>query len=155
MPARTRVQLPLDHAAAVKRVKRCLFELVGPPTVDVDDSGAAPFGRVSARTEEWVWLWAFELLVEVDLRPLPDSAGTEAIVSAGAIDADAIGDLFEYLRPHGVGFVKLVSKEGLRPLLEPRASTQLVKKVSAALTAEVDIWASMRRRQESTSSDRA
>lgn len=142
MPARTRVQLPLDHAAAVKRVERCLFELAGPPTVD----DRAPFGCVSARTEEWVWLWVFELLVEVDLRPLPHSAGTEAIVSADAIDANLDEPLFE--------LGQLLSPRGLiENALRPRASRQLVTKVSAALTAEVDIWASMRRRQESTSSD--
>jgi hypothetical protein len=95
----------------------------------VDDR--APFGCVSARTrrEAWeLWPWAFGLLVKVDLRPSRDSAATEAIVSADAIDAGAIGELFE-----------------------SSASARLVKKVSAALTEPAenfDIWASMRRRRE-------
>jgi hypothetical protein len=146
MPARTLVQLPVDHAAAVKRVTRCLVQLVGEPTVD----DRPPFGCVSARTEAWLLSpWAFELLVVVDLRPRLNPTGTEAIVSADAIYEDTISELFGWV--HFRGLVK----SALVPLLEPRASARLVNKVSAALTAEVDIWAAMRRQRQSASSGRA
>jgi hypothetical protein len=110
-PARTRVELPLDHAAALRRLKDCLFHVVG----DVPTVG--PFGHITARYD--AWLWESEVEVDVYLRPAR-SSGTEAIVSA-----ELIGGFLESGERRKLGGA----------FFEWRGPARLVKKVSAALAA--------------------